>query len=103
LISVYFIRQGFVFAQALPETERFNSAFSIEIILPSPVQFVSLPARQCKLKSYWLHIANAALDNSAVFLYKIEELGFTRLPQLSYFPDLAPDGFLLFGHLKKEL
>jgi coproporphyrinogen III oxidase-like Fe-S oxidoreductase len=33
---------------------------------------------------------------------KIEELGFTRLAQPPYSPDLAPWDFFLFGDLKKE-
>jgi hypothetical protein len=30
-------------------------------------------------------------------------MGFTRLPQPPYSPDLAPCDFFLFGYLKKEL
>jgi hypothetical protein len=42
MISAYFTRQGFVSIEALPETERFNSTFFIETILPNIVQSMSL-------------------------------------------------------------
>jgi hypothetical protein len=42
MISAYFTRQRFVSIQALPETEQFNSTFSIITILPNILQFVSV-------------------------------------------------------------
>jgi hypothetical protein len=35
MISAYFTGQGFVFVEALPETERFNSTFFTETIIPN--------------------------------------------------------------------
>jgi hypothetical protein len=54
-------------------------------------------------QDYWLHIDNATRHNSALSLYEIEELWFTRLPQSSYSPDLTSYDFFLFGYFKKEL
>jgi hypothetical protein len=34
---------------------------------------------------------------------KIEELGFTLMPQPPYSPDLAPCDFFLFSYLKQHL
>jgi hypothetical protein len=42
VISGYFTRQEFVFIEALPEVERFNSEFITETIPPNLVQSVSL-------------------------------------------------------------
>jgi hypothetical protein len=56
-----------------------------------------------RAQSHWLHIDSATPHNSALSLQKTEELGFTRLAQPPYFPNLAPCHFFLFGDLKKEL
>jgi hypothetical protein len=74
MISVYFIRQGFVSTETVLETERFNSAFFTEIILPSLVQSVSLLRPKMQVQGYWLHIDNAKSHNSALCLHKTEEL-----------------------------
>jgi hypothetical protein len=54
-------------------------------------------------QGYWVQIENAKPPNSALSLQKTEELGFTRLAQPCYFPDLAPYDFFLFGFSKKKL
>jgi hypothetical protein len=71
--------------------------------LLSLVQSVNLLRPKIQPQDSWLHINDARPHSSALSLYKIEELGFTRLPQLPCSPDLAPCDFLLFGYLKKEL
>jgi hypothetical protein len=103
IISVYFTRQGFVSVEALPETERFNFTFLIEIILLNIVQFVNVFRPKMQGQSYWMHIDNVQSHNSALSIQKTEELGFTRLAQSPYSPDLAPCDFFLFGYLNKEL
>jgi hypothetical protein len=50
-----------------------------------------------------MHIDKATPHNSTLSLHKTEELGFTRLVQLPYSPDLALCDFFIFGYLKKEL
>jgi hypothetical protein len=49
-----------------------------------------------------MHIDNAKPHNYVLSLQKTKELGFTRLVQPHYSPDLAPCDFFLFGYLKKE-
>jgi hypothetical protein len=102
MISAYFTRQRFVSIEALPETERFNSEFFTGTILPSLVRSVSLLRPKMQAQGYWLHIDSAKPYNSVLSLHKTEELGFTRLPQSPYSPDLTPCDFFLFGYLKKE-
>jgi hypothetical protein len=103
MISAYFTRQGFVSIEALPETERFNSTFFTETILPSIVQSLIVSRPKMQARGYWIHIDNAKPHNSGLSLRKTEELGFIRLPQPPYSHDLAPCDFFLFGYLKKEL
>jgi hypothetical protein len=103
MISAYFTRQGFVSIEALPETERSNYTFFTEIILASIVQSLIVSRPKMQARGYWIHIDNAKPHNSGLSLRKKEELGFTRLPQPPYSPDLAHCDFFLFGYLKKEL
>jgi hypothetical protein len=103
MISAYFTRQGFVSIEALPETERFNSTFFTETILPSIVQSLIVSRPKMQARGYSINIDRATPHNSGLSLRKTEELGFTRLPQPSYSPDLAPCDFFFFGYLKKEL
>jgi hypothetical protein len=103
MISAYFIRQGFISIEALPETEWSNSALFTEIILPNLVQSVSLLRPKMQTQCYWLYIDNVKSHNSALSLSKTEELRFTRLPQPPYSPDLTPCDLFLLGYLKKEL
>jgi hypothetical protein len=93
MISSYFIRQGFVSIEVLPETERFNSAFFAETILPSVVESVSIIRPKMQGLGHWLQIDNAKSRNSALSLQKTERLKFWRLPQPAYSPDLAPCDF----------
>lgn len=55
--------------------------------------------RGCK----FLHMDNAPMHNATLTLALVEQLGWTRLPQPSYSPDLAPSDFWLFQRLKKNL
>ncbi len=51
----------------------------------------------------FLHMDNAPAHKAALTLALIEQLGWTRLPQPAYSPDLAPCDFWLFHRLKKNL
>jgi hypothetical protein len=103
MISAYFIHQGFVSSEALPERERLESAFFIKTIFSSLVQFLNLFCPTMTAQGHCLQIDNATSHNSALSLHKTEELRFTRSPELPYSPDLTLCDFLLFGHLRKEL
>jgi hypothetical protein len=57
----------------------------------------------CSISSDGAEACTYRPDNNAILsLQKTEELRFTRLLQLPRFHDLAPWGFCLFGHIKKE-
>jgi hypothetical protein len=103
VISAYFILQGFVSVETLPKTERFNSTFFTEIILPNVVQSVSVFRLKMQAQNYWMDIDNAKSHNSALSLQKIGELGFIRLVQSPHSLDVTPCDFFRFDYLKKEL
>ncbi len=46
---------------------------------------------------------NAPAHNATLTLALVEQLGWTRLPQPAYLPDLAPSDFWLFSRLKHNL
>jgi hypothetical protein len=48
-------------------------------------------------------VDNAKPLTSKMSIEKIKKLGFILVPQPSYFPDIAPCHFFLFGHLKHHL
>jgi hypothetical protein len=56
MISACFTRQGFVSIEARSETERFNSAFVAETILPRLVQSASLLPLKMQAQDYQPHI-----------------------------------------------
>ncbi len=51
----------------------------------------------------FLHMGNAPAHNATLTLALVDQLGWTRLPQPSYSPDLAPSDFWLFQRLKRNL
>lgn len=51
----------------------------------------------------FFHLENAPTHNATLTLALIDQLGWTRLPQPSYLPDLAPNDFWLYQRLKKNL
>ncbi len=51
----------------------------------------------------FLHMDNAPAHKATLTLGLIEQLGWTRLPQPAYSPDLAPSDFWLFHRLKRNL
>jgi hypothetical protein len=72
MISAYFTRQGFVSVETLPETERFNSTFFTETILPSIVRSVSGFRPKMQAQGYWMLISNAKSHNPAFSLQKLK-------------------------------
>ncbi len=51
----------------------------------------------------FLHMDNAPAHNATLTLALVEQLGWTRLPQPSYSPDLTPSDFWLYHRLKRNL
>ncbi len=51
----------------------------------------------------FLHLDNAPAHNTTLTVQLFQQLGWTRLPQPSYSPDLAPSNFWLFHRLKRNL
>jgi hypothetical protein len=52
IISAYFTRQRFIFVEALPETERFNSTFFTEKVLLNIVRSVSIFRPKMRAQCY---------------------------------------------------
>lgn len=51
----------------------------------------------------FLHMDNAPAHKATLTLALIDQLGWSRLPQPAYSPDLAPSDFWLYHHLKCNL
>ncbi len=52
---------------------------------------------------HFLHLDNTPSHNATLTLALIDQLGWTRLPQPAYSPDLAPSDFWLCHRLKRNL
>jgi histone-lysine N-methyltransferase SETMAR len=102
MISTSFTRQGLISVETLTETERFISPFSMETNLLNIIQSVSVFCPKMQAQCYWMYLDSAKPHNSALSFQKTEELGFTRLTQPHYSPDLTPCSFFLFGYLKTQ-
>jgi hypothetical protein len=103
MLSAFFSLTDFVSIEFLPQGQNYNSHFFMEIILPSIVKNLSAARPKLKATAAHLHIDNAKPYNSRLFLQKIEEYGFIRVPQPPYSPDLALCDFVFFGYLKSQL
>ncbi len=59
---------------------------------------------RCRVHGHkFIHLDNAPTHNAHLTLTLIEQLGWTRLPQPSYSPDLSPCDFWLYSRLKKNI
>jgi hypothetical protein len=52
MISAYFTPQGFISVETLSKTERFNSTFFTETILPNSIQCVSVFRPKMQAQGY---------------------------------------------------
>ncbi len=51
----------------------------------------------------FLHFDNAPAHTAGLTRQHIQQLGWTCLPHPAYLPDLAPNDFWLYPHIKKDL
>ena len=103
MIFTAFSTAGLILIEMLPRGQRFNSTYMCEIILPKLRQKIKEhPEIKSNIRPI-LHMDNAKPHNSQKTQEKIEELGFSRLPQPRYSPDLSPNDFFLYGYIKEKL
>jgi hypothetical protein len=105
MVSAYFSRCGcgLVSVEFLPMGQKDNLQFFAETVLRSSKKKLAECRPQLRIIAAHLHFDNAKPHTSKMSIEKIEKLGFILVPQLPYFPDLAPCDFLLFGCLKQHL
>jgi histone-lysine N-methyltransferase SETMAR len=83
--------------------QKYNSQFFTEMVPPSIEEKLAECRPKLRTTAAHLHVDNAKPHTSKMSIEKIEELGFIRVPQPPYSPDLAPCDFFLFGYLKQHL
>ncbi len=103
MILTFFDRKGMIYYEYIqrPQTvnqqvfravfQRFNAAYECR----RPRTRV----QGCK----FIHLDNVPAHNATLTLQLIAQLGWTRLPQPSYSPDLSPCNFWLFSRLKRNI
>jgi hypothetical protein len=103
MVSAYFSPCGFVSIEFLPMGQKHNAQFFTETILPSTEKKLVECRPKLRTIASHLHVNKPKSLTSKMSIEKIEELGFTLVPQPPYYPDLAPCNFFLFGYLKQHL
>jgi histone-lysine N-methyltransferase SETMAR len=103
MVSACFSRCGFVSVEFFPMGQKYSSQFFTETLLLSIEKKLTECRPKLRTTAAHLHVDNAKPDTSKMSIEKIEELGFTLMPQPPYVPGLAPGDFFLFGHLKQHL
>jgi hypothetical protein len=103
MVSVYFSPCRFVSVEFLAITQKYDSQFFTETVLPSIKKKLADCRPKLRTTRVDLHVDNAKPQTSKMSIEKIEELGFVLLPQPPYSPDLAPCDVFLFVYLKQHL
>jgi hypothetical protein len=103
MFSAYFSHCDFVSVEFLPMGQKHNAQFFTETVVPSTEKKRAECRPKLRTTAAHLHVDNAKPHTSQMSIEKIEALGFILVPQPSYFPDLAPCDFFLFGYLKQHL
>jgi hypothetical protein len=83
--------------------QKYNSQFFTETVLPKIDKKLAECRPKLRTTAAHLHVDNAKPYTSKMSIEKIEELGFTLVPQPPYYPNLTPCDFFLFGYLKQHL
>jgi hypothetical protein len=73
MLLAYLSHTGFVSIEFLPQRQKYNSYFLMEIILPSILENLSVARPKLKATAAHLHIDDAKPHNSRLSLQKIKE------------------------------
>jgi hypothetical protein len=103
MVSAYFSLCAFVSVEFIAMTQKYNSQFFTETVLPSIEEKLAECCPKLRITAAHLHVDNAKPHISEMSVEGIEELSFIPVPQPRYFPDFAPCHFFLFGYLKRRL
>ena len=97
MVSVFWSTTGFHLIDILPPGQTMTKQYFINQILHPLENSLSRKRPKRRVEGYFLHLDNA---KSHLVDEQISEMGFTRMVQPPYSPDLAPSDFFLFGYLK---
>jgi transposase len=82
--------------------QKMNSTYFIECV-PGPLTEVCWPeGRKSHERRVMVHFDNAPIHNSEEVQEHLTNLGFKRMEDPTYSPDLAPYDFYLFGAVKEN-
>jgi hypothetical protein len=81
MVSAHFSRCGFVSVEFLAMTQKYNSQFFTETVLPSIERKLPECCPKLRTTAAHRHVDNAKPLTSKMSIEKIEELGFILVPQ----------------------
>lgn len=94
---------GLVYLHALPQNVTLNATYMCQHILPTLTELAQKQKAPRSKKSLILHWDNARPHIAKMTNEKIKELGWKKLPQPAYSPDISPNDFFLYGYIKAKL
>ena len=92
-----------VYLHALPQNVTLNATYMCQHILPTLTELAQKQKAPRSKKSLILHWDNARPHIAKMTNEKIKELGWKKLPQPAYSPDISPNDFFLYGYIKAKL
>jgi hypothetical protein len=103
LVSILWSLNGIHSLLDVPKGTTYNTAFSMDAVMPSLIENVQLRTRRKTLKGWLILMDNVFAHNSGRAQSCIEASRAERLLHLASSPDLAPSNFFLFGDIREKL
>ncbi len=103
MIVTFFDSQGLVYHEFVQHPLTMNQQVFRQIFQCFPEAFLRRRPRGTVHGRRFIHMDNAPSHNATLSLAFVRNLGWTRLPQPPYSPDLAPNDFFFYPRLKRNL
>lgn len=103
MVTIFIKKNGTFFVELLPQGEKFNSKYFINIIIPL-IDKLAYPNGWTKgEKKSLVHFDNAPSHKSKLTTSELAKFPFRVIPNPKYSPDVSPLDFGIFGTVKSKM
>lgn len=103
MVTIFIKKNGSFFVELLPQGQKFNSKYFIDIIIPL-IDNLAYPDGWVKgQKKCLVHFDNAPSHKSKLTTNELAKFPFRILPNPKYSPDISPLDFGIFGTVKSKM